>query len=403
MSRARAAAAAVALVSALALPTAAPAAAGPVAGAAPLALPEAERLLADVERRVAQVAAQLTEGALEYERGEAELGAAQSSAVAADRAVEQAAADAGTARAAAREAVRARYRNPAPAGLHVLVELRAGRLPDALAVRTALARTQQRTERGAADAAAHVGASVDTRTRAEQVRAQVGALGRQQADRLRALREAATQAQAELADAAARLQQAQEADRRARAEQRARAQTQQAQTQQAQTRAKTRQAQQTQTQQAQTRAAQARQPDLRSGCRAGPVRAANGLLPDAALCPLATARGHRLVPAAARAYDALSRAYEADTGAPLCLTDSYRSYPEQVRVFAAKPGLAAVPGTSNHGWGRAVDLCGGVQTFGTAAHGWMQEHAPAYGWTHPAWAEPGGSRPEPWHWEHPGT
>ena len=120
------------------------------------------------------------------------------------------------------------------------------------------------------------------------------------------------------------------------------------------------------------------------------------------LCPLATAPGHRLVPAAARDYDALSRSYAADTGRPLCLTDSYRSYPAQVDVFRRKPGLAAVPGTSNHGWGRAVDLCGGVETFGGEAHRWMQANAPRFGWTHPSWAEPGGSRPEPWHWEHVG-
>ena len=88
---------------------------------------------------------------------------------------------------------------------------------------------------------------------------------------------------------------------------------------------------------------------------------------------------------------------------PLCLTDSYRSYGAQVDVYGRKPHLAAVPGTSNHGLGLAVDLCGGVQTFGTAAYRWMKANAPAYGWVHPSWAEPGGSRPEPWHWEFVGV
>ena len=98
----------------------------------------------------------------------------------------------------------------------------------------------------------------------------------------------------------------------------------------------------------------------------------------------------------------MSRAYGEQTGEPLCVTDSYRSLPEQVAVAAAKPGLAAVPGTSNHGWGVAVDLCGGVQSFGTPAHTWVVTHSMAYGWYLPGWAQAGGSKPEPWHLEYAG-
>ena len=52
--------------------------------------------------------------------------------------------------------------------------------------------------------------------------------------------------------------------------------------------------------------------------------------------------------------------------------------------------------------------------FGVAAHlfdfglheafeesEWLQANAWRWGWVPPAWAEPGGSSPEPWHWEHP--
>jgi len=52
--------------------------------------------------------------------------------------------------------------------------------------------------------------------------------------------------------------------------------------------------------------------------------------------------------------------------------------------------------------GRAVDLCGGVQSFGSPAHQWMRQNAPLYGWFHPSWAAAGGSLPEPWHWEYAG-
>ena len=72
---------------------------------------------------------------------------------------------------------------------------------------------------------------------------------------------------------------------------------------------------------------------------------------------------------------------------------------DQVRVSAERPGLAARPGHSNHGWGTAADLCGGIDRFGTPTHDWMLANAPLFGWFHPAWAEPSGKLPEPWHWE----
>ena len=124
----------------------------------------------------------------------------------------------------------------------------------------------------------------------------------------------------------------------------------------------------------------------------------NGQIPVAVLCPLWGAPGY-LRADAAFAYDRLSHAYAAQFAVPICLTDAYRTYATQVDLYARKPGLAAMPGTSNHGWGTAVDLCGGIQSFATAQHDWMLINAPLYGWFHPGWAEPGGSRPEPWHWE----
>ena len=83
----------------------------------------------------------------------------------------------------------------------------------------------------------------------------------------------------------------------------------------------------------------------------------------------------------------------------LCITDSYRSLQAQSTLFATKPDLAATPGTSNHGWGLAVDLCGGAEAFGTPEHDWPVSNGPRFGWHHPAWARVDGSRPEPWHFE----
>ncbi len=155
------------------------------------------------------------------------------------------------------------------------------------------------------------------------------------------------------------------------------------------------------------RAAKARRALVRTAPRAGSVRCgatssagqSNGFLDPAILAPLWGAPGHQLRCDAAAAFNRMS-AYHAKTrGKPLCVTDSYRSYGAQVDVYRRKPGLAAVPGTSNHGWGLAVDFCGGIQTFGSAEHMWMKANAGRFGWFHPSWAEPSGSKPEAWHWE----
>ena len=128
----------------------------------------------------------------------------------------------------------------------------------------------------------------------------------------------------------------------------------------------------------------------------------NGLIPPSALCPIGVG-SHALRCDAAAAWRAMSEAYAAAFGEPVCITDSYRTYASQVRLYGEKPALAAVPGTSNHGWGLAVDLCGGIDTFGTAQYAWMVANAGRFGWLHPTWADPGNGREEPWHWEYAGS
>ena len=127
----------------------------------------------------------------------------------------------------------------------------------------------------------------------------------------------------------------------------------------------------------------------------------NGMIPIADLCPLWADPRHHLRSDAAGAFNALAKAYTEAFGSKPCITDSYRSYAEQVDVYRRKPGLAAKPGTSNHGWGLALDLGCGLQIAGSAQDRWMHANAPKFGWVHPPWAEPGGSRPEPWHWGFP--
>ncbi|WPF83199.1 M15 family metallopeptidase [Sanguibacter sp. 4.1] len=130
----------------------------------------------------------------------------------------------------------------------------------------------------------------------------------------------------------------------------------------------------------------------------------NGNIPLSALTTLSWAPGHRLRSDAAAAFESLNQAYRARFGTSISITDSYRTLAAQQHLYETKgPGLAAVPGTSNHGWALAVDLGGGINSFGTAQHVWMVANGPAYGWIHPTWARQGGGREEAWHFEYDGN
>lgn len=115
----------------------------------------------------------------------------------------------------------------------------------------------------------------------------------------------------------------------------------------------------------------------------------NGRIPAQALTPIGDGT-HRLHAPAARAFEQLSAAARAD-GVTIGVTDSYRSYDAQVRLAEEKGlysqgGLAAEPGTSNHGWGLALDL-----DLDDRAQAWMRNNAWQYGFVED-------TPREPWHW-----
>lgn len=85
-------------------------------------------------------------------------------------------------------------------------------------------------------------------------------------------------------------------------------------------------------------------------------------------------------------------------GRSLNISEAYRGRTLQTAFWneyqAGVGNLAAVPGTSNHGWGISIDFGSGVGTYGSAAKVWMDANAPRYGW----WPEGNGfSRREGWH------
>jgi hypothetical protein len=123
----------------------------------------------------------------------------------------------------------------------------------------------------------------------------------------------------------------------------------------------------------------------------------NGEIPASALCPLNFAPGQMLRCDAADRLEALNVLFEKQFGHAIPMTDSYRPLAVQIELRKTKPNLAAVPGTSNHGWGLAVDLGYPISTGRSAEYAWMREHGPAYGWDNPSWAHLDGSKPEPCH------
>ena len=120
----------------------------------------------------------------------------------------------------------------------------------------------------------------------------------------------------------------------------------------------------------------------------------NGRLPDEALTPIGVG-SHRLAAPAAAAFTKLSAAAEAD-GVTIGVTDSYRSYDAQVDVANRKGlysqgGLAAKPGTSDHGLGLALDL-----DLDPSALSWMRANGGRFGFVED-------TPRESWHWKFDGV
>lgn len=101
---------------------------------------------------------------------------------------------------------------------------------------------------------------------------------------------------------------------------------------------------------------------------------ANGRLADS---ELASIPGGRLAKPAAAAWNASGG--PADNGLrPTGSRSSYRIYADQLYFWnlyqAGKGALAAFPGTSNHGWGNAVDL---AEMW---MRSWVDDHGARFGW-----------------------
>jgi peptidoglycan hydrolase CwlO-like protein len=322
---------------------------------------------------VQQTAVKLTAGTRAYERDQAGLRAANRELARSERRIDGVRAEAAAGATKLDAMARQMYMSPGNASVQIAVTQGPDAVLDALQMNNAVAHVAgNQSEIVRRAVAARVRLQTEQQ-RIQHLTNEARTLTERSAARLKQLNALADSTAARLSSAQDALAQA-----RARAEARARARAAAA-----------------------ARAARARAVVVTGALCTGRSTAgqANGNLDPSSLCPLWRAPGHKLRADAAGAFNAMSRARAAASGGPLCVSDSYRSYSEQVSVYHRKPGLAAVPGTSNHGWGLAVDLCGGVERFGSEAYGWMQANAGRFGFFHPEWAQQGGSKPEAWHWE----
>ena len=311
---------------------------------------------ADLRSEVERTAKELTEGTRRLEQGQAELVDVQRRLVTARREAAAATEVSAVARERLRVVVSAAYRHPLADGM--VLALSAEDFGGAVAAQADLARVRGRQQDLLREASTgRVRAAGAVRT-VEQLTDEAARRTRELRDQTAVLRSTADRAAARLSAATAAAAAAAKAAR------------------------------------ARSRVA--------ATCTGGAGGGANGFLDPAALCALDGASG-ALRADAATAFGRMNAAHRADRGTGVCVTDSYRPYAAQVSVFRRTPRLAAVPGTSRHGLGIALDLGCGVQRFGSASYRWMKANAGRYGWVHPSWAEPGGSMPEPWHWEYVGS
>lgn len=86
---------------------------------------------------------------------------------------------------------------------------------------------------------------------------------------------------------------------------------------------------------------------------------------------------------AAVQFSGLAHAFYLRFRKALNVSEAYRRLDRQQALYRAYQNgtgnLAAWPGTSNHGWGRSLDLASSVNINGSAENTWVRQNAPAYG------------------------
>ena len=151
-------------------------------------------------------------------------------------------------------------------------------------------------------------------------------------------------------------------------------------------------------------AARGPRPERRPARGRRPPGYPNGQIPTDALCPLWGTSGQRAARRRRRGLQRdepgvrrdLRRARSASP-TPTAATPAGR------RPRRASPTLAAVARHEQPRLGRRASTCAtACRSSARRSTCGCAHNAMAYGWFHPAWAQAGGSKPEPWHWEFAG-
>ena len=142
------------------------------------------------------------------------------------------------------------------------------------------------------------------------------------------------------------------------------------------------------------------EPELEEAQQTGWGGHSNGEISESDLQTLSFSPESKMNKQAASAMEEMNKAYKADNGSNLTINEAYRDCATQIR-YSKELGSRAAPAPpciSNHGWGLAADI--NVGGFDSPVYKWLEANAHKYGYVNPPWAKPGGSKPEPWHWEY---
>lgn len=100
---------------------------------------------------------------------------------------------------------------------------------------------------------------------------------------------------------------------------------------------------------------------------------------------------------AARAYQAIAAEFEEAVGVPLKFVEAYRDFAMQTTLrnayLSGTGNVAAVPGTSNHGWGLAFDFAYPLTSWNTDGQAWFRANEARFGFS----SAQGLADGEPWH------
>lgn len=131
----------------------------------------------------------------------------------------------------------------------------------------------------------------------------------------------------------------------------------------------------------------------------------NGKVPERMLVAIGWDKERTLVAAPAlKDLNRLNAAFKKKFGRNLDIDLAYRTRATQDAYWVALgPYIAARPGTSNHGWGTAIDVPETYDySFRGKYHKWLKANSKKYNWVHRRILEEGSPYAEAWHFDYVG-